>query len=286
MNLFKRALSILLIAFVGLVGEGYADDVLETHYLANAGVLAVSGDTKIVFDPLFDEDFGIYESVPPDIEAALFAGEPPFDGIDAVFVSHYHDDHFSPTRMLRLLKAHPQLQLFAPAQAISSLPLDDGDSALAERLHTVSLEFDGEFRHEFGRLSIHAVRIPHAGWPNRHQDIENIAFHVTMRGDASVLHMGDAHSDDAFYAQQSDYWSARDTVLALPPYWMFLSQEGLAILERRVAAIETIGVHVPREMPDHPSRYPSELQGRKMFTVPGESHSIELQPGEVHPSEK
>src|SRR5262245_21953512 len=66
------------------------------HYLANEGVLIVSGETRIVFDPLFRNDFGTYRLLPKELERALFAGEPPFTGLDAVFISHYHEDHFSP----------------------------------------------------------------------------------------------------------------------------------------------------------------------------------------------
>lgn len=71
---------------------------------------------------LFDNDFGTYELVPKDIEKTLFAGAPPFSGLDAVFVSHHHGDHSSPQRMLQLLEAHPNLQFFGPAQAIESMP--------------------------------------------------------------------------------------------------------------------------------------------------------------------
>ena len=67
------------------------------QYLANAAVLVTNGGTKVVFDPLFRNDFGSYERVPASMERALFAGEPPFDGLDAVFISHYHEDHFRPS---------------------------------------------------------------------------------------------------------------------------------------------------------------------------------------------
>ena len=65
------------------------------QYLANASVLVTTGDTKAVFDPLFRNDFGQYALVPAQMERALFDGTAPFDGLDAVFVSHYHEDHFS-----------------------------------------------------------------------------------------------------------------------------------------------------------------------------------------------
>ena len=76
--------------------------------------MAVQGETKVLFGPLFRNSYGQYQLLPKTMEDALFSGAPPFDGIDAVFISHYHGDHFSPTDMLRLLRAQPGIHLYAP----------------------------------------------------------------------------------------------------------------------------------------------------------------------------
>jgi len=267
MSLFK-ALAIVL----GIAGLAQGDDAVVAKYLANAGVLISRGDTKIVFDPLFDQDFGVYELVPKDIERALFAGAPPFDGLDAVFVSHHHGDHFSPERMVELLIAHPDLQLFGPPQAIDSMAIDPADAA--DRLHVVDLDLEGTFTQIVGEIEVSAVRIPHSGWPARHADIENIAFRVSLDDAATVLHMGDAHADPAFFDSRAEHWAEQELQLALPPYWFFLSNGGKKILDEHIHATEVIGVHVPGSMPDNPSRYPEEIRGRTLFSVPGEEKRI------------
>jgi L-ascorbate metabolism protein UlaG (beta-lactamase superfamily) len=223
---------------------------------------------------LFDQDYGIYERVPKDIERALFAGAPPFDGLDAVFVSHHHGDHFSPERMVQLLIAHPDLQLFGPPQAIDSMPVDSTD--VAGRLHAVELDLEGTFTHVVGEIEVSAVRIPHSGWPTRHADIENIAFRVSLGDVATVLHMGDAHADPAFFDERAGHWAERTLHLALPPYWFFLSNGGKQILEEHIHATEVIGVHVPSSMPDSPAQYPQEIRGRTLFSVPGEEKRIQI----------
>jgi L-ascorbate metabolism protein UlaG (beta-lactamase superfamily) len=264
---------------LGLCAAGLAaaDDAIVAKYLANAGVLISHGETKIVFDPLFDQDFGTYELVPKDIEEALFAADPPFDGLDAVFVSHHHGDHFSPERVLQLLVAQPNLQLFGPSQAIDSLSVDPADAALRGRLHAVELDLDGTFRQVLGEIEVSAVRIPHSGWPTRHADIDNIAFRVSLNAAATVLHMGDAHTDPAFFDEQATYWAERSLHLALPPYWFFLSNGGKKILDDTIRAAEVIGVHVPSRMPDNPAQYPVELRGRTLFSVPGEEKRIRVE---------
>ena len=91
------------------------------HYMANEGLMVEHGDTKILFDPLFRNDYGQYMLLPEDMEEALFAGATPYDGIDAVFVSHHHGDHFSPVDMVRLLRERPGIRLYAPNQAIIAM---------------------------------------------------------------------------------------------------------------------------------------------------------------------
>jgi L-ascorbate metabolism protein UlaG (beta-lactamase superfamily) len=49
-------------------GPVLADDALVATYLANAGVLISHGETKIVFDPLFDNDYNFYELVPTHLQ--------------------------------------------------------------------------------------------------------------------------------------------------------------------------------------------------------------------------
>ena len=90
--------------------------VSRVQYMANEGLMVVQGDTKVVFDPLFRNSYGQYQLLPKEMEDALFSGQPPFDGIDAVFVSHYHGDHFSPADILRLLKEQRGIHLYAPVQ--------------------------------------------------------------------------------------------------------------------------------------------------------------------------
>ena len=272
MNLFK----VLAIASVLIAGQLQADEGIVAKYLANAGVLITHGDTKIVFDPLFDNGFNTYELVPKDIEKALFDGAPPFDGLDAVFVSHNHGDHFSPERMVQLLSAHPDLQFFGPPQAIDAMPVDAADGAMADRLHVIDLTVGDQYTMSIEGIEVNAVRLPHSGWPNRHADIQNIAFKVSLNDAATVLHMGDAHTDPKVFDRQAEYWAERQLDLAMPPYWYFMSGGGKKILEDHIQAGETIGVHVPANIPDSPAQYPDELQGRMLFSIPGEEKRISV----------
>jgi L-ascorbate metabolism protein UlaG (beta-lactamase superfamily) len=257
--------------------SGSNTSVSRAQYMANEGLMVVQGDTKVVFDPLFRNSFGQYQLLPKEMEDALFSGQPPFDGIDAVFVSHYHGDHFSPADILRLLKAQQGIQLYAPVQAVNGLRSVSGtnDEKIFERVTAVELAYkDTPVTLEMEGLLIEAVRIPHSGWPNGRLDVENISWRVTLNETTTILHMGDADPDDVHFARDAAYWEKRHTHMAFPPYWFFTTNQGPGILGNRIKPDHSVGVHVPVSIPKNPSLRPQELRDVDLFTEPGESRDI------------
>jgi hypothetical protein len=200
------------------------------------------GQLKIAFDPLFRNDYGQYERVPANIETAFMAGTAPWDGMDA--------------GAIRALVADP-------------------DDAVLNRVHGVAIENGAPpIEMEFGPLLIEAFRIPHAGWPGRHNNVENIVFRVTLDDETTVMHFGDADPNDEHFAKDPEHWKERHTHFAMPPYWFFYTDEGRQIIEDRIDASHTIGVHVPKKIPDDPESRPERLQGYDLFTHPGETRTI------------
>jgi len=252
------------------------EDPATARYLANAGVLIAHGDTRVVFDPLFNEDFGEYRLLPEDLRAALMAGDPPWDGIDAVFISHYHDDHFSPADVIDYLRAQAGVRLFAPEQAAAALRAVAGvDPTLLERVTAVRLEYgDPPRRFELPGLVIDAVRIPHSGWPSQLTDVENLAWCITLDDGPTVLHLGDADTKVAHYTKDAQFWQQRTLHLALPPYWYFLSVNGLAVLKEQLRPDHTVGIHVPVTVPQTPDEREEALRQVDLFTKPGETRTI------------
>jgi L-ascorbate metabolism protein UlaG (beta-lactamase superfamily) len=251
----------------------------RAHYIANMGAMIERGDTRVLFDPLFRNDFDIYEPVPAEIEAALLAGSEPWAGIDAVFVSHYHEDHFDPATILELLRAQTAIELFAPEQAAAAIRelVEGREDPVHERVHGLSLA-NGETSVdvELGSLLVEAIRIPHAGWPKHHSDVENLVFRVTIDSHTTVMHFGDAAPSDDHYAEQSEHWQERHTHFAMPPYWFFLSAEGRRILEDRIDVDHAIGMHVPTELPSEREDRPEKLRDVDLFTQPGETREISV----------
>lgn len=250
------------------------------RYLANEGVLVSAGETSIAFDPVFRVGGAEYQRLPTGLERALFAGEPPFDGLDAVFVSHYHDDHFSPPDLLRLLVRRPEIRLYAPAQAVETMHPrnDEGREALA-RVTGIALGLgDPPATFEAGPLLVEAFRVPHAGWPERATNVHNLAYRVTLGG-VTVAHLGDADARDVHFAPEAERWSARHIHMAFPPFWFFLSEEGRRVLAERLAPDHAVGIHVPVSLPREAAARPGPLRDRDLFQEPGETRAIGSAPG-------
>lgn len=258
-----------------IAGPAFAD--VTVHYIANAGLLIDSGNSKVLFDPLFDNDYGQYYLPPADVRDAILAGKAPFDDIDAVFVSHVHADHFSATDMLTLLRQQPRIRLYGSEQVADALrtAASGGYSEVFDRVTRITLaRGEAPLSYTQGSINVEAANIPHSGWPGRRADIMNLAFRVTLADGTTVLHLGDADVRDEHYALQPRHWASRETDVAFPPYWYFMSPDGRQILEQRLRAVKSVGVHVPKDVPQAPQQRPPDLRDVDLLTTPGETRNF------------
>jgi len=275
-----RTVACLLLCSFSPWAAATEDPAPRAVYIANMGAMIERGETKILFDPLFHYDPDIYDRVPAEVEAALLAGIEPWDGIDAVFISHHHADHFDPATILELLRAQQTIELFGPEQAaaaIRGLVVDPSDPVL-KRVHGLSLE-NGMAATDivFGPLLVEAARIRHAGWPDYHANVENIVFRVTLDDETTVMHFGDADPVDAHFARSPEHWNERQSHFAMPPYWFFLSNEGRQILKDRIGAEKAVGMHVPTAVPDDRASRRERLQDIDLFVIPGETRILTVE---------
>jgi len=250
---------------------------IEVRYLGNAGVLVQLGATKVLFDPLYRVSDERYQSVPEPLENAVLVGEPPYDGVAAIFVSHVHHNHFSPGLVLDYLMIHPEVRLFAPEQAIRTLRrfAGEGDEQSLERITAIDLPAAAPPAHyTLGPLAVTAVRIPHAEGPKPDPDLQNLAYEVTAEGVGTVIHLGDAAPRAELFERFAGQIQTGSEPVVLAPYWFFLKPEGRSILERQLHAAEVLGIHVPVEIAGQRSRRPMALRAVDLFTQPGEKRDF------------
>lgn len=247
----KRLIAVLasVLAIPPAFAHPVADDAATAHFLANEALLVEAGETKILFDPLYSQSYNTYPLVDPAIRAAIMAGEAPFDGVDAVFISHIHGDHFDAEDLNAYLAAHADVLAIIPFQA--SLEMRQASNWQADfeaRLNVMPFVASAQTLDlADGDIRVEAVHIPHAGGARR-AHIQNMAYRVTLNGQAVVMHLGDATPDAAPYQAQEAHFQARTTHRAFPPYWLTASWGG-ELVRTRINAETVTGIHVPIRLP-------------------------------------
>jgi len=259
-----------------IVGEVVPKDTAQARYIANEAVLVSHGETKVLFDPLPLSGFNIYPETSEADIVQMMKGEGVYKGIDAVFISHAHRDHFSAPAMISYLTAQPDVRLVAPQQALEMMQKDvNWAEDLRARMTIIDMEAgDAPEVITIGDIKATAVRIPHAGWPApKRASIQNMVYRVTLNdkdGDgATVIHMGDADPRRQHFIPHKEHWAETRTNTAFPPYWFLTSSQGRYILSDEMNIDKSIGVHVPLEVPQ-------DLQdsGQDYFSVSGETRPI------------
>ena len=239
-------------------------------YLGNEGVLVTVGKEKILFDPFFHNSYNHYTLVPEKLRKAIFAGEAPFDGVTAIFVSHAHGDHFDANDVSRYLQKFKTVRLVAPQQAVNQLKLLKSHELIANQITAIELSLTSKpWSEEFSGVKVEAVRIPHAGWPAR-KEVENLLYRVSLGVEYTVMHLGDADTNKQFYQPHSHFFASKRSNLAFVPYWFYGSLASQQVIKDFLNVDKTIGVHVPTNVPE-------PLKAQKQFdyfSKPGEMRSL------------
>jgi L-ascorbate metabolism protein UlaG (beta-lactamase superfamily) len=162
---------------------------LGLTYVANMGVLVSSGDAKVLIDSLFDEAKASLRVPPPATIESMLRGEPPYDGVDLVLVTHKDRDHFSPTLAVRYLEARPEPVLVAPSDAVEEMrKIASNWPAIASRIIPEGLGVRESVKKEVAHIPLTIIRTTHGTtpWPMNHMYlIEVNGWRVFHEGDAS-----------------------------------------------------------------------------------------------------
>lgn len=225
------------------VAQAHDPETGRASAIANEGVMVEAGDTKILFDPLFQP--GLRPVMNDDFAQKIIDGIAPYDGVDAVFISHAHRDHFHADYVIRLLAAQPELRLFVPTQVSAMLEVHPGwKLEFDERVESVDPAFGEAMRYQLGSMRIDAVRVPHIGYPDRNAGLENLVFRVALTPKHRVMHLGDADGQPEHFAPHAELFAQARTGLAFVPYWMLIEDGGKEVIANTLNAEKAIGIHV------------------------------------------
>ncbi|MDH4270448.1 MAG: MBL fold metallo-hydrolase [Candidatus Aminicenantes bacterium] len=158
-------------------------------YVANMGVLVSSGDTKVLIDGLFDAANSHTRVPAPETFESIMRGEPPFDGVDLVLVTHKDRDHFSAALAVRYLETRPEPILVAPSDAVEAIrKIASNWPRIASRIIPIDLEVRESAKKEVAHIPLTIIRTTHGTtpWPMNHMYLIDFnGWRIFHEGDAS-----------------------------------------------------------------------------------------------------
>jgi L-ascorbate metabolism protein UlaG (beta-lactamase superfamily) len=171
---------------------------LTIIYVANDGFLITAGGRAVLVDALFRPRPGGSVARPGDaLIAQMTQGAPPFARIDALLVSHDHQDHFDPALVQAFLARHPETTLVSTGAICAAVAATGGPAA---RMRRIKIDLGASAVESVAGMSVKAARVKHQGEPGVGGGLlggtrtENLAWLVTIDG-RKILHVGDAITD-------------------------------------------------------------------------------------------
>lgn len=260
--------SIALILVLGLTvspvmvagaGADSAAGDIEVIFLAGEGFMISCGHSKVLIDALFDLNApegalpAAHDHLPPDGIARLAGAGKPFDMVDAVLVTHMHDDHFTAECAARYMRSNGWAVLAgtrAVTDALAEYPWLAGEAG--ERLVTADVSAGEIDTMIIDGLTIYALGIRHTGCESGSDPaaggmqegspcIEHIAWLVETDG-CRILHLGDAKlAADEF--ERFPWLPGLEIDIAFIPYWFLLQAGGTDVINRLIAPKTVVLMH-------------------------------------------
>ena len=248
-------LFVFLIVFVSqsiVQGKDKPQARVKITYIANEGFLIKSGDSKILVDALFGGIKGNWCEQPSDSALNLIInGQPPFDGIDVVIVSHYHVDHFNEKIVSDFMQKNSKSVLVCPNQVNVLLKKNPAYNSFSNRVKPINTSDKIDTAFLIGETQIKSLRFNHGSYFEKdtitgavkdlHKDVENIAY-IVKTNNCTFLHSGDA-SIKSFEKNNASIITT-DTIDIAFMDRIFMQPEGMKIIADIVKPEKLVFMHI------------------------------------------
>jgi L-ascorbate metabolism protein UlaG (beta-lactamase superfamily) len=219
------------------------NDTCEITYIANEGYLIRINGKKVLTDALFGGIKGNWCDQPDSsVLKKIIYGLPPYDKIDAVLISHRHNDHFSPELVLDFMKNNHNAVLICPDQ-VSEILLKKAEKQISSRIKTAGASFND--------IKISPVKFRHGSWIEKdsvtgkqtdlHEGIENMAFLIESDG-FIILHTGDCNTGDIVRFREAGLFDRKIDIVFLDR--AFLGREGMEVINNFAGPGNIVLMHI------------------------------------------
>ncbi len=211
-------------------------DAPELRYVANAGVLVTVDGRRFLIDAPIRQGIAPYPTSPAEEQHRLEGARPPYADVDAILITHWHEDHFSPEAAAAHLMHNPRALFVSSPEVVERLRAAAPDLPAA-RLRAV-LPAPGHSEDvRIGDVPVRVLRVRHNA--SRRLPEQHVGFLIGDR--TAVLHVGDADPT----AQNFALLRALPKVdLALLPFWYVQDVTNRRFVADSIAPRRIFGMHL------------------------------------------
>jgi L-ascorbate metabolism protein UlaG (beta-lactamase superfamily) len=235
------------------------------RYVANAGVLVETGTSKFLIDAPIRESIPPYAAPDDEMRNRVETAQPPYDGVSAILVTHWHEDHFSAPAIASALRNSPGSVLLSSAEIVDRVR-KAAPTLAPDRFRPTTPGPGTTERVEVSGVPIHVLRLRHSA---RRLPEQHVGF--LIEGCRTVLHVGDADSDDENFAMLRKLPAVQ---VGLLPYWYVLEDRERQFVARAIRPSRIIGMHLPPEEAADVGAKVTSVRDLVLLTTPGSVHSL------------
>jgi L-ascorbate metabolism protein UlaG (beta-lactamase superfamily) len=249
----SSAVSIILIAlvFISLVSvdsesgqpwnsaDALAPDIRtpEIRYIANSGMLVSMAGRRFLIDAPIRDGIDPYATSSADERARLEGSKPPYDGIDAILVTHWHEDHFSAAAVAAHLSRNLRTTFISSPEVVDRLRAT-APAIPVSQLRAVLPPPGAVEQVDIGGVPVRVLRIRHN--PSRRLPEQHVGFLIGTS--PTVLHVGDADPAVDNFALLRE---VPRVGVALLPFWYLSDAANRRLVNASIRPDRVVAMHVP-----------------------------------------
>lgn len=261
--------SLAALHYLPLVGtfapRGSSTDV---RYVANAGMLVTAGGRRFLIDAPIREGIAPYATSSAAERGSLEGARAPYADVDAILVTHWHEDHFSAEAVAAHLSRNPRAILVSSPEIVARVRAV-APAVAASRLRAVLPAAGQSQRIDVGGTPVRVLRIRHNA--SRRPPEQHVGFLIGES--AAVLHVGDADpAADNFAVLRS--LPAID--LAVLPFWYVSNDASRRVVADAIRPKRIFAMHVPpKDAPAIAAALRDANVGAQLAVLPGSVLAVE-----------
>ncbi|NTW72623.1 MAG: MBL fold metallo-hydrolase [Eubacteriaceae bacterium] len=221
---------------------------MKIAHQANTGFLLTDelNGKKVLIDAIHTAEVKPYKKTDDQTLFKMIEGVPPFDNIDLLLYTHYHEDHFDGRNTLRFLKNNGNTKLFSTSQTLELLRSNEEyDILLEPRLLSAELANKETRKFTIDRITFECTPLIHDG--KEYQDVINFCYTLHMEN-KKIFHCGDAQPSELNYQQTAiPDLGITDALLDFP--YVTLTA-GRKVVQNYIKPEKIYIMHLPEESED------------------------------------